>query len=110
VEIMSRDVSVNCHTCGSVLNHGKGSLPAGCDGLLEALGAPVSDWKGRTGVTVLPNLAGALRMLKNEEDDLREKHDKPGDPWSRVDFVGPFLQELLWGICTDPQATISVWP
>jgi hypothetical protein len=107
---VSRDVSVNCHTCGNVLNHGKESLPAGCDGLLEALGAPVSDWNRKVGVDVLPNLAGALRMLRDHKDDLREEHDKPGDPWSRVDFVGPFLEELLYGIGSDPQATISVWP
>lgn len=107
---MSHDVSVNCHTCGNALNHAHTSLPAGCKGLFEDLGAPIYDWSGKTGVHVLSALQSAITQLENETEYYRERHDGANlaNDWSRVDFALPFLKALRDGICRDPWAVIHV--
>jgi len=107
---VSQDVGVNCHTCGTALND-KTTLPGGLQPLFEELGAPVGDWRGKTGVAVLPALQSAVKALEDPDDRQwwREKHDgKPGDTWSRVDFAVEFLTSMRDAVCRDPYATINV--
>lgn len=105
---MSTHVTVNCHTCGETLNHGRDHLPSGLGPLFDELGAPVREWHGKTGVDVLPKLASAIRELEQDIglDDYRRRHDGGGTEWSRIDFALPFLRAMRDAICRDPWAVI----
>jgi hypothetical protein len=110
---MGHNVSVHCHTCGEILNHGNDSLPGGLGALFDALGVPVLEWGGKTGVDVLPALQCAVTRITDadEREDLRREHDTrmgtPGE-WSRVDFAARFLPAMRDAICRDPYASVSV--
>lgn len=106
---MGSYVSVHCHTCGEILNHGHDSLPGGLRMLFAELGVPVQEWRGKIGVDVLPALTTAIHELEGDADigDYRRRHDEAGAPWSRVDFTLPFLRAMRDAICRDPLAVIN---
>lgn len=105
---MSYDAYVSCHTCGEALNHANTSVPGGIDLLLRALGCPLRDWNGMTGVTVLPMLHAAVQRLSDDVDALRRDFEKTPLEWSPIDVAAKILPAMRDAICRDPWAVIHV--
>lgn len=113
---MSSTIYVNCHTCGSVLNEPKTSLPYGLIPLFKALGVDMQryedhpGWEGKMGVQILPALQSAINIIRDDADigDLKRRYDDHESIWSNVDFTLPFLETMRDAFCQDPYATINV--
>jgi hypothetical protein len=108
---MSYDVGVNCHTCGNDLTYGHGNMTSNVARVWDSLGAPLRDFHGRTGMTVLPAVQNAIRryedMLPWELEHLESLVRGDGS-WGKARDAYEFLIRIRDAICLDPLASVSV--